>query len=319
MRIAFVYMCAGLIGSALVPTAAFACSACGCTLNSDWDSQGLSTSRGWRFDVRFDYFDQDQLRSGSDSPSRASLTIPNDREVQQYTRNRNTTFSLDYSPNSNWGLSAQLPWFTRDHATIAPGDTETSASDARGIGDLRLLGRFQGFSAEHDSGILFGVKLPSGRYTQDFATGPQAGQPLDRGLQLGTGTTDVLLGVYKFGAITQDWGYFAQALSQVPMNFRAGFKAGAGININAGLRYTATTTLVPQLQVNVRAEQREQGANADVENSGATLAYLSPGLTWNLTRRFSAYAFVQLPLYQRVNGLQTEARLLGSAGLHYIF
>ncbi|MGH8124122.1 MAG: hypothetical protein ACREPT_15300 [Rudaea sp.] len=319
MRMILVYLCAGLIGSTLVPTVALACSACGCTLNTDWDSQGLSTSRGWRFDVRFDYFDQNQLRSDSDSVARANLAVPNDREVQQFTHNRNTTFGLDYSPNSNWGFSAQLPWFERGHATIAPGDTEISVSDASGIGDLRLLGRYQGFSVEHDSGVLFGVKLPSGRYTQDFASGPQAGQALDRGLQLGTGTTDLLLGIYKFGAITQDWGYFAQALAQAPMNSRAGFRAGTGINVNAGLRYTASSTLVPQLQINVRAEQRERGANADVENSGATLAYLSPGLTWNLTRRFSAYGFVQLPLYQRVNGLQIEARSLGSVGLHYIF
>jgi hypothetical protein len=73
------------------------------------------------------------------------------------------------------------------------------------------------------------------------------------------------------------------------------------------------------LQVNARIERRENGANADVENSGATLIYLSPGFTWNISRRFSAYAFMQAPLYQRVNGLQIEATRLASVGVHYIF
>jgi len=47
--------------------------------------------------------------------------------------------------------------------------------------------------------------------------------------------------------------------------------------------------------------------------------YLSPGVTWHLSPRFSAYAFVQAPLYQRVNGLQLEATELASLGLHYHF
>jgi len=42
-------------------------------------------------------------------------------------------------------------------------------------------------------------------------------------------------------------------------------------------------------------------------------------VNWNISRRFSAYAFVQVPIYQRVNGLQIEATQLASVGLHYIF
>ena len=62
---------------------AFGCSACGCTLSSDWASQGLAATGGWRADFRFDYFNQDQLRSGTDSvprntssATRASPSVP---------------------------------------------------------------------------------------------------------------------------------------------------------------------------------------------------------------------------------------------------
>jgi hypothetical protein len=298
---------------------ALACSACGCTLSSDWASQGLASSGGWRADVRFDYFDQTQLRAGTDAVSRASLALPNDEEVQQFTLNRNYSFAVDYSPNRNWGLNLMLPWYDRAHATIAEGDSEASGSHDRGIGDARLLARYTGFDPQRTTGIEFGLKLPSGRFTSEFASGPQQGNPLDRGLQLGTGTTDLLLGAYHFGALAGDWGYFAHALLSQPLAARDGFRAGTGVNFNFGVRYAAWERIEPQLQVNARVERRESGANADVENSGATLVYFSPGLTWHLSRRFAAYAFVQAPLYQRVNGLQIETARVASVGLHYVF
>ena len=317
MRKVVYIVLAALLSARTAPT--LACSACGCTLNSDWASQGLAAGGGWRADVRFDYFDQDQLRSGTDSVARTSLELPNDREVQQNTINRNYAFDLDYSPNRHWGFNVLLPWYDRSHATIAAGDTAISTSQETGIGDVRLLARYTGFDDERTMGLEFGLKLPTGAFGVDFRSGPQRGALLDRGLQLGTGTTDLLAGVYKFGTLAPDWGYFAHALLSQPLDSREQFRPGTGLNFNLGVRYSAWEAFQPQLQINARVERRETGANADFDNSGATLLYLSPGFTWNISRRFSAYAFVQAPLYQRVNGLQIEATRLASVGLHYIF
>ena len=318
-RVSSVSAFVSLLALSTISSHALACSACGCTLSSDWASQGFAASNGWRLDVRYDYFEQDELRSGTDKVSRSSFSFPADDEVQQYTINRNATFSLDYSPNRDWGFNLTLPSFDRPHATIAEGDTEISTSHDSGIGDLRLVARYSGFDAQRSTGLLFGIKLPTGHFTDTFDSGPQQGEVVDRGLQLGTGTTDAIIGIYNFGALSQDWGYFGQALVQQALDSREGFKPGTGVNLNFGLRYTALATFEPQLQVNARVERREQGVNADVENSGATLVYLSPGITWNPTRRLSLYAFVQAPLYQRVNGLQLEATQFASIGMHYHF
>ncbi len=303
----------------MAPLSALACSSCGCTLNADWATQGLGSSRGWRFDLRTDYFNQSQLRSGTDSVERGSIVLPNESEVQQSTINRNTTLGAEYSPNANWGISVLLPTFDRFHTTIGEGDTEVSSSQSRGIGDLRLIARYAGFSPDHTSGIQFGVKLPTGRTDDTFRSGPMTGEIIDRGLQLGTGSTDLLIGAYHFGALAQNWDYFAQGLLQVPVTSKDGFKPGNGVNLSLGTRYVASSFFVPQVQVNVRAEKRESGINADIPNSGATLAYLSPGFTLNFSRRFAAFVFVQTPIWQRVNGLQLEPRYSISAGLHYIF
>ena len=299
--------------------AAQACGACGCTLNSDWASQGYAIQPGFRFDLRYDYFNQDQLRSGTQSVNRGSFPFPNDQEIQEKTINRNLTATLDYTPSPDWGVTLVMPVFNRYHATIAAGDTDPSFSQAKGLGDIRLLARFQGFTDDHSFGVQFGVKLPTGGTKQNFNAGTEAGNPLDAGLQLGTGTTDLLLGFYAFGELGANWGCFGQALVQKATGEKNGFKPGDGLNANFGLRYTGYASVTPHLQLNVRAEGRESGVNADIDNSGATLAYLSPGLTFNVSRAFQVYVFGQVPVAQRVNGLQLEPRWSASVGMHWTF
>jgi hypothetical protein len=297
--------------------AAVACGACGCTLNSDWASQGYADRPGFRLDLRMDYFTQDQLRTGTGTPG--PLPLPNEQEVQRRTFNRNLTLTLDYSPDADWGVTVLVPSFNRFHDTVTPGDTELSQSQARGLGDMRVLGRYQGFSPSRAFGVQFGVKLPTGGFRQTFNGGAQAGEALDRGLQLGTGTTDLLLGAYAFGELAPEWGCFGQVLLQKPLAEKEGFRPGDGLNANLGLRYTGWKGITPHLQVNVRAEQREAGVNADVANSGATLSYLSPGVTVAVTASLQVYAFAQVPLAQRVNGLQLEPRSSCSLGLHWSY
>ena len=298
---------------------ALACSSCGCTLNSDWASQGFKSGPGLSLDLRHDYFNQNDLRSGSGRVDRGAIAYPNEAEIQQQTVNRNTTLGLDYAFSADWGLSLSLPWLSRYHTTIAEGDTELSTSQSNSLGDVRLLGRYQGFSAGHDWGLQFGLKLPTGASGVRFKAGPQDGEALDRGLQPGTGSTDLLLGVYSFGPLQHELDYFAQALAQIPVGAGAQFRPGAGLNLSAGLRYLGGGPLVPQLQINVRTERKESGSEADIPNSGATLVYLSPGATWTVGDKMQIYGFVQLPIYQHVSGIQIEPRSSLSLGLHYAY
>jgi hypothetical protein len=304
----------------LAAPGALACSSCGCTLNSDWSSQGYTTRSGFNLDLRYDYFDQGQLRSGTHAVDRGALAVPNEQEIQQGTINRNLTVGADWSPMRTFGVSLLVPYFDRTHTTIAPGDKEVSGSQSSGLGDVRVMARYQGFESDLSVGVQLGVKLPTGRIDDTFQSGPQAGEPLDRGLQLGTGTTDLLVGGYAVGALGTDVYYFANVLWQQPLTSRDRFRPGNGANVTVGLRYTALSGgVVPQLQFNARIEDRESGVNADVANSGATLAYLSPGVGFRIAGHVDGFAYIQLPVYQRVNGLQLEPRVLGSVGFRYRF
>ncbi len=309
--------CAVLIG---LTRAAVACSVCNCSLSSDWAAQGYPTTPGLEAGVRFEYFNQTDLRSGTNRVDRATLTFPNDSEIQQRTLNRSTWLDLDYVLNSTWSVTASLPYHDRFHTTIVDGDTAISTSQASGLGDVRLLARYQSHRAASSSwSVLLGLKLPTGRFDQNFASGPQAGELLDRGLQLGTGTTDLLAGVSWFARPATTLGTFAQLVLDQPLAARADFLPSTSVTLSGGVRWLNSSRLTPQLQLNVKWEGREHGSEADTDNSGSTIVHLSPGVTAELGRNSAAFVFVQLPLYQRVNGLQLEPRWLLSFGLNHHF
>jgi hypothetical protein len=281
---------------------ALACSACGCTLNADWATQGLTSRSGLTADLRYDFFNQDDLRSGKGRVDRAALAMPNDEEVQQHTVNRIATLALDYGITADWGITLTAPWIARSHTTIAEGDTGISSSRSSSIGDFRLMARYTGFSDAQDWGLQLGLKLPTGdSHGVDFDGGPQQGAMLDRGLQPGTDSTDLLVGAFEFGAFSETADWFGQALLQI------------------GVRYRGFESVVPQVQLNSRIEAREKGDAADTPNSGATLVYFSPGATFKTSERTSVYLFGQMPVYQRVNGYQLEPKWSFSAGLHAAF
>jgi hypothetical protein len=296
-----------------------ACSVCGCSLSSDWVAQGVTITPGLDASIRYEYFEQSDLRSGTGSVDRSALTFPNENEIQQRTVNRNTWLDLNYVMDSAWAVTASIPYHDRFHTTIAEGDTDISTSRASGLSDVRLLVRYQKSDSTQSFGVQFGLKLPTGRFAQNFAEGPQAGGLLDRGLQLGTGTTDVILGGSWFARPVENLGTFVQATLYQPLAARDGFIPSTSLTLSGGVRWLNSSRFTPQLQLNIKAEDREHGVNADTPNSGGTIAYLSPGLTAELAANTSAFLFVQLPVYQRVNGLQLEPKWLLSFGLRWKF
>ena len=312
-----------LLASAVVsavPLPTLACAACGCSVGTEWAGAGYSTGTGWRVDLRYDYVDQSQLRLGSNAVDKHSY-VPDDpdQEIQQGTLTRYYTASVDYSINRDWGVNVQLPYIDREHETIDAAGNQQSTSHLHGIGDVRVLGRYQGFFEDRSWGVQFGLKLPTGPTQGNFTAGPVAGEQVDRGLQPGSGTTDLLLGVYNFAAISRNWDRFEQLQFKQALNSDAGFRPATQLTGNIGVRYVAHPAIVPQLQLNLRWEGHEIGENGDYTNSGDRAVFISPGLTAQVLKQLHAYGFVQLPLYQYYKGLQLAPRYSVTAGLSYSF
>ncbi|MEZ0223431.1 MAG: hypothetical protein ACAH83_02670 [Alphaproteobacteria bacterium] len=302
----------------LASSDAFACSSCSCTLSPEWIAEGYTPRPGFKLDLRYDFLNQTQLRRGAHSVSRSSLPLPNADEVQGVTRTSVYTLALDYTNLNDWGLRIDAPFLDRYHTAFAPGEITASSSDTKDLGDVRIVGRFYGFG-DRMTGLQLGAKLPTGSFDQNFRSGSEAGEPLDRGLQAGTGTTDAIFGIYNLGYLGKRFSRFEQVLVKTPLGSRASFRPGTVVNVNAGIQYLGIPKVTPQFQLNAKFEGRDKGAEADTPNSGSTVVYASPGLTLKIAPRTQLYSFVQAPLYQDYNGLQLAPRVTASAGLVYSF
>ena len=302
---------AALLAPALLysASAVASCGAAFCTVNTDWGAQGLWTEPGTRFGLRFEYMDQDQPQSGTQRVAVGQIPMHHD-EVR--TINRNWLATLDHGFNERWSMSVALPIVDRWHEHIHNhrGAKLPETWDFTEVGDLRVLGRYT--AAPSGLGFNFGLKLPTGRHDVRNADGDEA----ERTLQPGSGTTDLLLGAYVQGELREHkLAWFAQGLVQAALNTRDEFKPGASLGIDAGLRYDVAGGIGLLLQANVLVRDRDEGVQAEPANSGGRYAWLSPGVSVDLGRDWQIYAFVQLPLYQDVNGVQLVAERAAVLGV----
>jgi hypothetical protein len=316
---------------------ALACAACGCTLSKDWGTQGIGTTPGFTVDLSYDYTNQNQQRygSGTASPAKISELWLAGQEIEDYTVTRTTTAALNYTSDT-WGASIQLPFVQRTHGTY--GDNGSSASSSpdyssyasssdNAIGDTRIIARYTGFSADKTAGIIAGLKLPTGSTNANFNDGIT---PLDRSLQIGTGSTDFILGGFLTGTI-EEYGWFAQGTVQhaVATKTIAGqdYIPGDAYSLNTGIRYAKFgARFTPMLQLNYIHRQPDSGAAATPADaltggagSGGTLVYLAPGALLRVGGGTSVYGFVQLPVYQYVNSLQLSPRYNLTLGIQQSF
>jgi hypothetical protein len=335
----------GTVAAALASTAITAHASCGsafCFVNTNWSVQGVWVEPGPRFDFRYEYIDQDQPRAGSGKV--AVGQIPQDHE-EVYTKNNNFFATVDYGFNDAWGASLVVPIVNRRHQHIEGveaahsrlvrakhdgeehGDNEHDAPvveqwEFTRLSDIRVQGRWQTMLANADTrrarfaGATFGLKLPTGQF--DVQNGD--GETAERSLQPGTGTTDVIVGGYYRETLPFDnWSWFLQAAGQFALNSRDGYKPGNQIGVDLGYRYDVNERLGLMLQLNYRYKARDSGAQAEPDDSGGQTVSLSPGVSYTFAPNWQVYGYVQVPIYQYVNGVQLTADWSVTAGLNVQF
>jgi hypothetical protein len=287
---------------------------------------GYSVSAGWRLSVEYDYIDQDELRSGT----RSAAAVPDGVELERDTLNQYVTTGISYSPDPAWSISLYAPYVIRSHSTYGNVDATQplplpSSSSSSSLGDLRIIGAYQGLLPENNLGIQLGVKLPSGRYGTaiSFDKGPAAGTPVDASLQPGTGSTDLILGAYYHQPLSRNLEMFVNGQFQSAVRHHLDepgndYRPGNSTTASFGLRYARSPRWVPQLQVNLVHKAPDQGALADIQSTAGTVAYVSPGVTVQLGR-LHVFGFVQLPAYSNLYGYQLFPHYTASVGASYGF
>ena len=311
-RLAALAMGAGL-ALATAPDCARAC-ACGCGVfdigaNSAFPNNADS---GLSVYFRYNYLNQDRNWEGS---SGAPAADNKDKNI----RTGFFTLGGQYMINHDWGVMVEVPVFKRSFTSTGDGtaypDGQLFTSQVTDLGDAMVQGVYTGFSPDMSTGVSFGVKLPTGNYT---GPGLPPGQSADGNFALiydrdtlpGSGSTDLLLGAYHVGDISDDGSlaYFTQARYEVAVMERAGatgtyrpgneFDAGVGITYNLGA-HAIFDKLAPVLQF-IASDRSADGGTGSSFNSGYRRLMIAPGVDMRLGR-VKLFADVSIPLAQHVN------------------
>ena len=322
-----------LLGLTSVSSEVLACASCGCSLSND-PITGYTESAGWRVNFDYTFINQNQLRHGGSSATESQAWDAG-QEVEHKTINRYTNLGITYSPNADWNFKAIIPFSSRSHSTYADGNPATHpliSSHDSGLGDIKFVASYQGFLPKHNLGVQVGFKLPTGTYGGVDLNGNvvgknptkfSTGDVLDASLQLGTGSTDLIVGAYYYQALSENFdgfinGQFQTAISQKLDQPDADYRPGNQASLNFGVRYQGFENVIPQLQINATHKTHDQGALSGPGTSG-TIVYLSPGLTVNVMKDVQAYGFLQVPIHSQLSDYQLLPRWTATVGLSYSF
>lgn len=281
-------------------------------------------------DLSFQYIDQDQPRIGSRRAQVGAIASDHD-EIR--TINRLTALQLNYSLSERFQMAVTLPYVSRSHEHFDEENAQIERWNFADAGDVAVQGRLRLFasnSLEHSSlWLTGGVKLPTGSKRETGSTGEDA----EVTIAPGTGSTDALLGItYQSGvlrdtALQGEMGHTTLIPLFIALNGRWNgrgthdYRRGHEIQLNAGTEYPLTNTVHLLGQINGRMSSKDDVGQTDENRdlTGGRYLYLSPGLRLLVGAKMSVYAFVQLPVYQHVNGLQLTSKANYLAGIHKSF
>jgi len=285
----------------LFPSYSYPC-ACGCNVFSVGGRWMMVISPGFRFFWTYNYMNQNQNWNGWNS---AESGLNQDKIIRSEFYNLNALYTLDRS----WGLMVEAPVWNRYFQTTTDDGNPVSASHLS-LADIRLMGIYTGISEDMSIGIQFGLKLPTAPYNLSL---------LDRDTQIGTGTTDLLLGGYSMRQ-QRGWGWFTQVMLQHAFNYKDGYRPGDSFDFAVGAHYDkllSSYKIVPMLQLNASFRRSDSGVNSDPSSTGYIRIYVSPGVEINLSNQIQLYGNFKIPVLTHVTGFQLVAPALVDVTLGY--
>lgn len=220
-------------------------------------------------------------------------------------------------------------------------DKDPMTGSRSGLGDIALLGRYS-FIKIHSLDTtttvagLAGVKFATGSTNGKTSDGAEY---LDSHIQLGTGSTDILLGVSVSHAI-QKFSVSANLLDVIPGKGKFGdttHKFGNTLNYDLTAKYRVYPDVFapmgPQiflaLGVNGEARGKEKVDITDPNtgdktyttdpNSGGNTVYLSPGIQLVFAPHWVFELSYQHAVYHNLNGTQLGEKYKTTGGVTYLF
>ena len=307
----FICLFAACLAPATLPpaTALAHCGSDSCPidLHTRWEHQRFS------LDLTQQYLDQEQPRAGTQDVPVGS--IPSD-EDEVRTINRITSLRATWRPTESWIVTGSLPYVNRTHEHIMnePGSPPMYMTwNYEGLGDTEVaLSRdvWSGQEGDFELRLNAGLKMPTGRTTVPEVMGEQP----EVSARPGSGSWDGSLGAASRWLISMpvpsgNRGAMPLRLGVVGRWNGSGtedYRVGNEVQAHLSGEYPLTSALGLLVQGNWRSKQKDEvgSSGEEDENTGGSWVYATPGLSLQVGGQARIYGLVQIPVYQRVNGIQ---------------
>lgn len=253
---------------------------------------GLTPAEGrWIFRTQIRYMNRNDDANASN------------RKMESYV----FPFVLAYGLKNNLMFLARL---TVQHRVSSMADVTESHS---GIGDFFVLGKYKIYrrnTPKHVFGIAatLGLEMPTG--TDTFTSGTW---DLEPGLycswrrnRLGSDFS----ATYKWNGFADDGPEGANPGDEVALDWAIAYQFIVGEGAN--------TSLAPVLEASYRNIWPDRISASDLENTGESVMYLSPGIKFTRSSLILE-GLAQIPVWQNQKGNQLEQGIRGLLGLRYMF
>jgi len=288
---------------------------------------------GWlTLGVAREYINQNQIYLGSQKSSVGAFRQDEQEHDEVQTTNNRSLLQLQYGMLDRVGLNLELPFIHREHAHIVVAENEWEGWNFSGLGDLLVSVQYAVLLPASEFApylsLQAGAKLPTGVTDAKNAEGENA----EVTIQPGTGSLDAIFGLYYREAMvsvpTISGGLYGALPLIIGATYRVNGKGtddwrfGNELIVSVGTEYQLVNRASLLFQVNGKFQQQAEPGKVnphDVppQNTGGMWIFASPGLSLRLSEALSTYAYVQIPVYQKVNGIQQTANVNLQLGLSF--
>lgn len=288
------------------------CGAAGCPVDTgSWEERRAGeVTLGYEFE----YADQNEHRIGTRDAAFREIRGHHDEE---FTVNRTHRLSASAAFTDRFSADLSVPLVSRSHSHIHrhQGRDILDSWDLQGIGDLRVLTRWLFWRPENRRNpalsAILGGEFPTGQHQEEN----EAGDIVELGIQPGSDSYDLILGLssrqlFQVPMLRGGRGempFFTSVTGQLNGPGTDDYRLGDTLQLNAGISYPIARKLGLLVQANFLLRDRDGKGRTgeEVQKTGGEFLYFSPGLEFRPSEDWRLYGLVQIPVYQRVNLIQT--------------
>lgn len=320
----------------LIPFNVFAAGLC-CQLSSGVRESlmGVTSPETQRLSIQLNYSlsVMDKFKEGNNSRSLGDLKmdgrysiLPTSMDMIKYT----TTIGYGFSPKFSAFVSIPYVRNTMDMTMQMGMMWKDSVMDpVQELGDITLMGLYRVYTDIEDMPknaltVGLGIKTPTGSSTLSNSKG----KFIHAHMQPGTGSWDPLFSIL-YTKMANPFLLQADATYQLATRNSDGYKFGDSLSANLFGKYAVSrifdiTAGLTYLHVNKSSDDEGKYTNLqslmdDPANTGGDSIWISPGIQILPSRNSLIDLKFQVPVWERVNGVQLVSSYRILAGVSYTF